>query len=113
MPQPRKRPPTGPARYIQHYEQYGHADPGVFPLVARDEEHERAAARAQHDFIRQVNHQMARLDLDAPTIADQVGLGTEQFRRYLRGETELSLPLIHRIASAVAINVVHTFEATE
>lgn len=60
-----------------------------------------------------MNQQLGRLDLDRSAIASQVGISREHFNRLLRGEVAIRLPLMHRIAKAVALDIELTFKATE
>ena len=103
----------GPRRYLRYPDQYGVVDPATPARLPATQTHLAEAALLQHEIARQVNEQIARLDLTEAEVADTLGVSKEQVQRYLRGESAMSIERMYQLARTAALNITFTVERTE
>ncbi|MFC6285528.1 helix-turn-helix domain-containing protein [Nocardioides sp. GCM10027113] len=101
----------GPRKYLRYPEQFGVVDPPQPARLPPSQQYKVKAALLQHEVARHVSEQMPRLEMSPADLAARVGVGIEQLRRLLRGESAMSAERMHQLAQAVGLTITITVEA--
>lgn len=103
---------VGPRQYLRYPEQFGVVPEPQPASGPPSDGYKVEAALVQHELAREVTEQMPRLETTYKELAKEIGVGVEQLRRMLRGESPMSAERMHQLAQAVGITITTTIKVT-
>lgn len=104
----------GPRRFFAHPEEFGRIeDPQSARSIRSGEQFQFQAALMQHEVVRHAIEQMPRLGLTDVDLAAAIGVSKEQFHRYLRGESAMTIERLQRLAQHAGLKLRYRVERTE